>query len=71
MTKVRADLDLNVFDALYSNPLAALVALAFLDDGFLELTWFGAFGVPEGSGRRKGTACRCRDTYEEVEFKHQ
>ena len=59
MTKVRIYLDLNVFDALHSNPLAALVALALLDDGFLQLTWFSAFGVPESDGRREGTACGC------------
>jgi hypothetical protein len=56
---VLTGLVLNVFDALYGDPLVAFVALAFLDDGFLLLAWFDSLSVLEGGGGREGAACRC------------
>jgi hypothetical protein len=51
------DFVLNVLDTLYSDPLVAFVALAFLNDGLLVLAWFDSLCVLEGSGGREGATC--------------
>jgi hypothetical protein len=53
----KADFVLNVLYTLYRDPFVALVALALLDNGFLQLSWFGAFGVSKGDRGREGAAC--------------
>lgn len=59
MNEVLADLVLDVLDTLYGDPFVALVALALLNDGLLQLTWFVTFGAAEGGGRREWAAGGC------------